>query len=831
MRVLASKRSTVVSPRLALLLILLLAWGLRLFHLGAMSIWWDESLSYDRAMQDLAGILAGIIRIQNVVTRDLHPPLYFLLLHFAVLAFGVAEFALRVLSTFANVLTVALMFPFVRFIARLGHLRHAQGLALLVTLLTALSPFYVWYAQEARPYALVLLWSLLAIYALLKMMETGSPVSALGGDTSWLSAWGPKRRIIGVGLYFLALGATLATHYLSFLLLPFHAAALLIYSRRERRWFHGAAWGPQILALLLLGVFGVLFFLLPRSALQVTGGDLGSATFVPFFIILRDLLNSFAEGVTVQLPDVAWLDLTLLALWCIGVASTIRPRRRDYRLALFLLAFVLVPTVALQLGSYLRPLYLNSRHLIMTSPVLYLGIALGVFALVERGGQLRGRMGLLRRVALTGAGIAGVALALGGAAYSLNNLYFNPAYAKDDHKGWAEYLRGRVRPGDLLILDAPQAETIYRYYAPPGLEWISLPNIGLSPAEQDKRDFSAVVNAFRTHPRVWFLELHRPVADPESHIYNLLARWGTWRDVTRFSGTSTEIVLHEIMTDSPILTRPPQIQHPLAITFGDNLQLLGYDAPDQLAAGAHSAIKLYWKLARPSGEDYGVSLRLVDDAGTRWGQWDEAPTGPLTPVTQWPAGSIVLDAHYLPVEPGAPPGRYHLEVSAYHPATHAPLIPKGDGAANDGAAIRLADLTVTRPATPFDPRTLAATRKALPFGDGLALIGYDKDETVSPGDTIALTLYFQLSRNPGHDGSGRVTLAAPAWAFWNRARSDVGFTLPLAGRLPGDVVQVSLEVPTPENAPAGSYLMRLAGAGNWWDNLWGLDEIGTVSIR
>ncbi len=67
--------------------------------LGAKSLWWDESLSLHRARLDLPGILSNEITltdsIQQVVTVDNHPPLYFLLLRLATQLFGESEFALR----------------------------------------------------------------------------------------------------------------------------------------------------------------------------------------------------------------------------------------------------------------------------------------------------------------------------------------------------------------------------------------------------------------------------------------------------------------------------------------------------------------------------------------------------------------------------------------------------------------------------------------------------------------------------------------------------------------------------------------------------------------
>jgi mannosyltransferase len=816
------------SPRVWMIAILLLAWGLRLFHLGAMSVWWDESLSYDRAQHDLAGILSNTIQIQNVTTRDLHPPLYFVLLHFFVVAFGIGEFALRTLSTFANVLTVALMLPMVQLIAQVARIRDAPRIAVLAALFAALSPFYVWYSQEARPYALVLFWSLLAAYALVKMMH-----GSMGVRKYRSTRIHTLTRILPYAhtfLYLFALGATLLTHYLSFILLPLHAAVIgllpipqtpiprphpetprdlgggtcggdrgeghLQIGWRRRQW--------RVLALLLLGAFGLALLLLPRSAAELTGSDAGGASFVPLFIMLRDVLNSFAVGVTANLDRVALLDLALIGLWSLGVASTIHPRRREYRLAIFSLAYLFLPVLALQLGSFLRPLYLNSRHLITASPAFYMGLALGVNALAQRAGHPHP----MPRVVLGGIAAGALALVVGGAVYSLSNLYFDPAYAKDDHRAWSEFLRERARPGDLLILDAPQAEKIYEYYAPAGLKWISLPNIGYPRAEQERLDFSAIVDAYRNHARLWFLEIHRPVADPNNHIFNLLARFGTFVSTTYFPGTSTQIVLHEIDRDPPVLTKTPTIQHPLAVSFGDNLTLLGYDAPAQLAAGARGVVKLYWRLQKPSGEDYGVSLRAVDDAGARWGQWDTAPVGNLWPVSKWPAGAIVLDAHDLPIDPGTPPANYHLEVGVYRAANHEPLPASGS---IDGA-VRLSDVIVTRPLPPLNPGDLAMDHHiGVTFGNELNFIGYDVgDTTVRPGEAIPLTLYFQLLRTPQHEVQGRVLLTPPFFAFWNSTRVFAPFTLPLAGRLPGDMVQTSVLLRVPGDASGGTLTLSLA---------------------
>src|SRR5512140_214326 len=100
--------------RVALLAILALAFALRVYRLGAQAIWWDESLSVYRATRDLGTLLSNTIVIQNVVTVDTLPPLYFVLLHALVTVAGTSEFALRWLSVAANVATLALLYVLAR---------------------------------------------------------------------------------------------------------------------------------------------------------------------------------------------------------------------------------------------------------------------------------------------------------------------------------------------------------------------------------------------------------------------------------------------------------------------------------------------------------------------------------------------------------------------------------------------------------------------------------------------------------------------------------------------------------------------------------------------
>ncbi len=92
-------------PALVLALTLL-AFGLRMYRVDAMSVWTDEGLSIYRARAPLLQNLRGEIDIQGVPTTDTHPPLYFLMLSGWSKLTGETEFALRYLSVIAGTLIV-----------------------------------------------------------------------------------------------------------------------------------------------------------------------------------------------------------------------------------------------------------------------------------------------------------------------------------------------------------------------------------------------------------------------------------------------------------------------------------------------------------------------------------------------------------------------------------------------------------------------------------------------------------------------------------------------------------------------------------------------------
>ncbi len=618
-------RQSIHSPfieRLVLGAMLLLALAVRLYRLEAQALWWDESLSVYRATRDLGTVLSNTILIQNLVTVDTLPQLYFVLLNVWVRATGISEYALRFFSVFANVATLPLIYA----LARRWLSKSAAWVAML---LGALSPFYTWYAQEARPYALVLFWSTLAIYALTRALDSRSRV--------WLIT------------YLLAATASLYTHYYSLFLLPFHSILIAM------------AWRPNIkrawIGLPTLPLLGAIF-LLPQILASMAGNVNWGPIFVPLPTILLDLLNSFSVGVTADLNAVWWIDGALLVVFAIGLSlkpQISNPKFEIWNLRFGILAFayLLVPVLGVFVASFIRPLYQNSRYLISISPAFYLGVAAGIVVLRRRWQWMA---------------ISVIAVYLLGAIISLNNWYFNPQFGKDDHRGWAASLRERVLPGDFLILDSPHTEELYRYYADDLVPMITLPILRADGQPSPQADLDAIRQAYRQHARVWFLALHVPFDDPYQRIETLLHQEGVLIDQAQFAGTSTAITLALFMPTMPV-AQPGDVPYPLDLGFAGNLRLRGYDAPTSLRTNQPNFIKLFWQLDEPVGEDYAVSLRVVDDAGQVVMQHDAVLLGNRAGTSTWMPKQILVETRAIVLTHPIVAGKYALQVVPYHLAT------------------------------------------------------------------------------------------------------------------------------------------------------------------
>ncbi len=142
--------------------------------------------------------------------------LYTYSLHYWTQIFGVSDLSMRFPSLLFNLLTIILLFIFVK--------EHFQSpnMALLAAFLAAISPFYIAYAQVARNYSLNMFFALLATHLLLKILQEEE------SDNK------PIRKYIFYGFSVLACELC---HLATFPLFLIHALYVLVFFRKIRPYF------------------------------------------------------------------------------------------------------------------------------------------------------------------------------------------------------------------------------------------------------------------------------------------------------------------------------------------------------------------------------------------------------------------------------------------------------------------------------------------------------------------------------------------------------------------------------------------------------------------
>ena len=149
----------VVAPGLLLFVIALVP---RIYRLGAQSLWLDEGGTWSEVTGRTGkGWLA---LIGELWSKDAGYPLYHILLKIWVAVAGDSEWALRFPSALAGAATVAVMYYATCALEQRANderrttkhdlpISQSPNLPLIVALLYALSPFALWYAQDAKPIA------------------------------------------------------------------------------------------------------------------------------------------------------------------------------------------------------------------------------------------------------------------------------------------------------------------------------------------------------------------------------------------------------------------------------------------------------------------------------------------------------------------------------------------------------------------------------------------------------------------------------------------------------------------------------------------------------
>lgn len=172
-----------------LIAVVAIALVVRFHSITVPAVWYDEAYSLLLAAESPS-------TIWSTTARDVHPPLYYVLLHYWMLLFGNGVLSARSLSALADVGTLLLCIKLMSLVAT----RRATWIA---ALLLALLPISVRYSQEIRMYTMLGFWLMAATVALV----------------CWVDS--PQRKRFAV-LYVLLMTAAFYTHYFAALCVLVH---------------------------------------------------------------------------------------------------------------------------------------------------------------------------------------------------------------------------------------------------------------------------------------------------------------------------------------------------------------------------------------------------------------------------------------------------------------------------------------------------------------------------------------------------------------------------------------------------------------------------------
>lgn len=611
-----------------LLVVLLLAAFLRFYRIDAQSFWNDEGNSARIAERSVDLILAG-------AAGDIHPPGYYLLLAAWRAFAGRSEFALRGLSALAGIALLALVY-------RLGKQYFDEPAALCAASLAAIHPALIYYSQEARMYE----WA--AMFGAGSWLLAGGrfawPVAASRGGRPLRAADGKWRSMFVIRhlSFAILLAAGLYTHYsFGFIIVAVNIAfairliqSLITNNRSQISNLKSQVsnlYFPQLLALLLFSPW------LPIALRQVTTWPAGRE-YLPAGDALAGAAQWLLLGATIDAASAAPALIGLAGLLALSLWRRAR---------LLPVIWLVTPTgLMLAFGLFSQAF---AKFLIIAAPALCLLCGNGLAA----GLPSRGRTG--RRAAGVLALICGLLILIPGFT-ALDNLYFNPSYARADYRSIVRYLDSIARPGDAILLNAPNQWEVFTYYHS---DTSNVFPIARSRPLDVAAQIAELEDIAAAHDRLFVIYWGDAQSDPGRVIESWLNErtfkaYDRWYGDVRLAAYAAPRAATDLQTQTDV-------------PFGDRIILEGYSLNARtFSPGDILQLTLFWRAQSPISNRFKIFVHLIGDPSLPpVAQHDGEPGGGLALTTTWQSGQTIADNHgvYLPLD--LPSGEYSLVVGLY----------------------------------------------------------------------------------------------------------------------------------------------------------------------
>ncbi|WP_214044325.1 glycosyltransferase family 39 protein [Methanomethylovorans sp.] len=405
-----------------LLAIIFIGALLRIYQLGAESIWLDEAATYFLSSDNLSGIY-------EATKNDVHPPLYYFVVHFFLLT-GKSEILLRFPSMVFGIIAIPLLYM-------LGTRMFTVKEGLISSFLLSVSLSHIYYSQEARMYSMMVFLTLGSIFFFYSAIED-------------------KRN----GFWFLFVVFTVLniyTHYFGFFIFPIEIFyfLILLFSYENRTLHFRSEILPQVKAFFISAV-SIVVLIIPRiqvffeQAASRVGGEVTWGVDQTYFI--SSLLSHFTFS-----PSPSLLYLTFFAL---GAIAMVLSKRRQ---AVLLCSWFFLPVIVSYYLSDIMPFH--PRYLLFILPAYLLIIARGLTATssfifsVNTSPKSNRHLSEKKSQVLT---VIFVFVLLLSSLGPLVNYYSSPK--KDDWRGVASYMTTITRPGDIIAPLPGYISKPFRFY-------------------------------------------------------------------------------------------------------------------------------------------------------------------------------------------------------------------------------------------------------------------------------------------------------------------------------------------------------------------------------
>jgi uncharacterized membrane protein len=403
----------------------------RILSLGKPQLRTDELL---QALVVRFSSLRGLL----VHLRDGAPlpaPLDFLIQKLSVLVLGDSSWALR----FHAVVLASLS---LWFFYRVGRQLFGSWVALFSTALLALYPLHYQYSQEGRPYALVLLLTLISFDLLLRQLTAR--------EDGW-KGWAAQALVLVLLLYSTLLGILVLIAELSCLvasrILSGRSASVRVFAEdHENVPDLPAVRSGQIVSYLIVAAVSFSAFLPWIKFILGSPAIPGAAPAVRI---------RYLWEVVREIGDNSIFVTFLLVLGVVpGLRALFRHGRRQSLLLLAVWSAVII--IGIIVTDFWSAAWFPTPYLLLAAPPLVLIAGYGISHLGER-------LAILDRLpySISSPAIAYIAILLIASGWIAQSHWRSEPV---DWKGTADFLSRALRPGDVAVM--PQIYPLLEYYAP-----------------------------------------------------------------------------------------------------------------------------------------------------------------------------------------------------------------------------------------------------------------------------------------------------------------------------------------------------------------------------